>query len=60
MMMKEDDTVYRKQLAKTLFTLANNSSSFYDGDIANSIIEEVNHLTRTNFIQFTIFSKFYF
>ncbi|XP_062521040.1 glutathione hydrolase 1 proenzyme-like [Corticium candelabrum] len=39
--LQEDDTVYRKQLAKTLFTLANNSSSFYDGDIANSIIEEI-------------------
>ena len=39
--MKENDTVVREDLAKTLSILANDSNALYTGDIASSIVKEV-------------------
>lgn len=40
-MVKENDTVVRSDLAATLSILANDRNALYEGDIAESIIEEV-------------------
>lgn len=44
--LQENDTVVREDLANTLSALANDSSALYTGDIADSIVKEIQNGSR--------------